>query len=290
MIDEALRAWKARGRDVGTRHGTVHVHRTGEGPHLLLLHGYPTSSYDWTPVIPLLDGYTVTTLDFLGFGLSEKPRGHDYSLFAQADIVEDVLAELGTTGPVRLVAHDMGTSVATELMARDIDGALGFELCQVVLSNGSVVIEKASLRPIQKVMRSRFGPLVSALSNRLIFTSQLAAVFSKGHPLDKQEANRYWQLLTVNDGHRQVHRLSSYLHERVRHAGRWHGAVREWPGRLAFAWGELDPVATTDVLAALRELRPDAPVETFADLAHFPQLEDPQRFTTAVRTLLSVAP
>lgn len=290
MIDEALRAWKAQGRDVATRHGTLHVHRTGEGPHLLLLHGYPTSSYDWTPVIPLLDGYTVTTLDFLGFGFSDKPRGTEYSLFTQADIVEEVLAELGTSGPVRLLAHDMGTSVATELMARDIDGSLGFELSHVVLSNGSVVIEKASLRPIQKVMRSRFGPLVSALSNRLIFTSQLAAVFSKRHPLGNEEANRQWQLLTVNDGHRQVHRLSSYLHERVRHADRWHGAVRDWPGRLGFAWGELDPVATTAVLAALRELRPAAPVETFDDLGHFPQLEDPQRFTTAVRTLLSVAP
>ena len=63
------------------------------------------------------------TLDFLGFGLSDKPRPHRYSLSEQANLVQQVVAET-TTDPVVLIAHDMGTSVATELLARDLDGRL----------------------------------------------------------------------------------------------------------------------------------------------------------------------
>ena len=55
------------------------------------------------------------------------------------------------SGPVVLVAHDMGTSVTTELLARDLQGRLPFELQRAVLSNGSVILHRASLRPVQKV-------------------------------------------------------------------------------------------------------------------------------------------
>lgn len=47
-------------------------------------------------------------MDLLGFGLSDKPRPHRYSLLEQADLVATVVAET-TTGPVQIVAHDMGT-------------------------------------------------------------------------------------------------------------------------------------------------------------------------------------
>ena len=77
-------------------------------------------------------------MDFLGFGLSDKPRPHRYSLREQAELVQAVVAET-TSNPVALIAHDMGTSVATELLARDLDGHLPFELQAGVLSNGGGV-------------------------------------------------------------------------------------------------------------------------------------------------------
>ena len=56
-------------------------------------------------------------------------------------------------GPTVLIAHDIGTSVTTELLARDIEGTLGFELQRAVLTNGSVILARASLRPIQKILQ-----------------------------------------------------------------------------------------------------------------------------------------
>ncbi len=104
----------------------IHVfRRSGSGPLLLLLHGFPSSSYDWRL---LLEGETdraVLAPDFLGFGLSEKPRDHRYTLHWQADLIEELVAPpRGWPRQVFLLAHDMGTSVATELIARDLDGEL----------------------------------------------------------------------------------------------------------------------------------------------------------------------
>ena len=58
----------------------------------------------------------------------------------------------------------MGTSVATELLARDIDGKLGMDLTEALLFDGSMIIERASLTPGQKLLRSRLGPVFTRLS------------------------------------------------------------------------------------------------------------------------------
>ena len=258
----------------------------GAGPTLLFLHGFPSSSYDFREVTERLGKRAWLALDFLGFGLSDKPRPHRYRLFEQADIVEQVVAET-VTGPVVLVAHDMGTSVATELLARDLAGALSFDLQRAVLTNGSVIIERASLRPSQKILRGPLGPLLARLTNRRSFVRGFATLFSAEHPLSPAEGEAQWALLARADGNRILHLLCAYLNERVRYAQRWHGAVRDWPKPLSFLWATADPVATTEVLAGLRELRPAGEVIELAGIGHYPQLEVPADFTKAALRLLS---
>jgi len=271
-----------------TRAGSVFVRSSpGDGPTLLLLHGFPSSSYDFTGVVQRLGDRAWLTLDFLGFGLSDKPRPHRYSLLEQADIVQDVVTETGL-GPVVLLAHDMGTSVATELLARDLSGALPFELQRAVLTNGSVILERASLRPSQKILRGPLGPLFSRLTNERGFMRGFARLFSAAHPLSKDEAQAQWALLARDDGQRILHLLCAYLDERVRFAQRWHGAVRDWGKPLSFLWATGDPVATTEVLAGLTELRPAAEVIRLPGIGHYPQIEVPDEFTAGVRTLLQL--
>lgn len=133
LTDRVL-AWEAAGSYVDVDGLRVFVRDVpGDGTPLVLLHGYPSSSYDWRLVLPLLAGRRLLLLDLPGFGLSAKPRDLTYSLLRQADLVESLVARF-TDGRVRLVAHDMGTSVATELLARDVDGRLGFGLDGVLLT------------------------------------------------------------------------------------------------------------------------------------------------------------
>lgn len=278
--------WRDGGEWVSTAAGRVFVRsEVGDGPTILLLHGFPSCSYDFRSVAARLAGRSWMTMDFLGFGLSDKPRPHRYSLFEQADLVQQVVASR-TTGPVVLAAHDMGTSVATELLARDLEGNLTFDLQRAVLTNGSVILERASLRPIQKILRGPLGGVAARLTNRRSFVRGFGRLFSPDHPLTADEAAAQWALLTHNGGNRISHLLSAYLDERVRYAQRWHGAVRDWPKPLGFVWGLGDPVATTNVLDGLRQLRPAADVVELPELGHYPQVEDPQAFTDAVLRLL----
>jgi len=282
-----VEAWGRRGHAEDFHGRCIHCfHQPGEGPLLLLLHGFPTCSYDWRQLIELLPGRAILAFDFLGFGLSDKPRDHVYTLAWQADLTEELVRRHGG-GPVQLLAHDMGTSVATELLARDIDGRAGIEVADAVLFNGSVIIERASLTPGQKLLRSRLGPLFAHLSTGWFFRQQLGSVFGESHPLSVEDSAEQWALMRFKGGNRVADKLIVYTAERERHAERWHGAVRDWPKPLSFLWGLRDPVATTHVLDGLCELRPAAPVFPLPDLGHYPQVEDPGGFLAVLSNALA---
>jgi pimeloyl-ACP methyl ester carboxylesterase len=281
-----VRQWRATGDLVAFRDDQIFVRQEGTGePRLVFLHGFPSSSYDWRATLSRLDDRATLVFDFLGFGLSDKPAKATYSLFDQADLVEHLLA--GESSPVVVVAHDMGTSVTTELLARDIDGSLSFRIAGVLLFNGSMMVELASLTWAQKVLRSRLGPVLARLSNRPVFVRQFADLFSTGHPLDPAEAEDQWELWQRAGGAKISHRLIGYITEREVNAARWHGAIRDWPGPLRLAWGMRDPVATPRVLAGLRGLRPAAPVAELPDLGHYPQLEEPGTIAGLIEDLVS---
>lgn len=282
-LSPRVRDWAESGRTEEVGEYPIHVHSTesDSGPLVCFLHGFPSSSFDWRHAFDLLPGRleaSILACDFLGFGLSAKPR-QENSLLVQADAVESLVARHGVEGrPVYLVGHDMGTSVGLELLARDIEDDLGFDLSGVLLFNGSMVQSAASPILGQRLLRGRLGPVFARLQNERFFRDQFGSVFSTGHPLTSDEATDQWQLLNYDGGGRMGHLLISYMDERERRADRWHGAIRDWQGDLRLAWGLEDPVATTNVLDAVLELRPQAPVTRLPGIGHYPQIEDPERF------------
>jgi pimeloyl-ACP methyl ester carboxylesterase len=287
QLSDRVQQWRGRGDAERFRERRIHVfEREGQDPALLLLHGFPSSSYDWRALLAEERDHAVLAFDFLGFGLSEKPRDHLYTLGWQADLTEELVRRHLEGRAVFLVAHDMGTSVATELLARDLEGRLRMELAGVLLFNGSVVVERASLTPAQRLLRSPLGPLGARLTNERLFRREFERLFSPAHPLRPEEAADQWSLICENGGRTLGHKLINYIDERVRFAGRWHGAVRDWDGQLSFAWGMRDPVATVAVLDALVELRPGAPVERLTELGHYPQIEDPAAIAAALSSAL----
>jgi pimeloyl-ACP methyl ester carboxylesterase len=283
-VGARVEGWRASGSYVAVDGSRIFVRRTeGDGPLLLFLHGFPSSSYDWRAVLAALGERATLALDFLGFGLSDKPRDVVYSLFEQADIVTRLVGD--DERPVVVVAHDMGTSVATELLARDLDGKLKFELAGMLLFNGSMIVERASLTWAQQVLRSPFGAALARLSNGPVFINQFSKLFSPSHPLSQAEGADQWALWSRAGGARIAHRLIHYIDERIEFAPRWHGALRDWPGDLRLGWGMLDPVATPNVLAGLRELRPSVAVTELPALGHYPQIEEPTVIADLVAAL-----
>jgi pimeloyl-ACP methyl ester carboxylesterase len=291
VLTEATRRWRNAGvlEEVAGR--ALYVQRRdGEGPLLLLLHGFPSSSYDWRELLALRPGNAVLAFDCLGFGLSDKPRDHVYTLSWQADAAEELVRRAGSP-PVFVVGHDMGTSVATELMARDLLGELRMDVRGALLFNGSMLLHLAKPTIGQKLLRNpALGPLASRLTTERGFRAQFSRVFSAEHPLGAAEAADQWALIDHNGGSRIGHLLINYMAERERFTDRWHGAIRDWPGPLTFTWGMKDPVARTEVLDGLRALRPQAEVLELPELAHYPQIEDAEQIAGALdAALLSAA-
>jgi pimeloyl-ACP methyl ester carboxylesterase len=285
-LTDRVRAWREHGVEEDFRDRRIHLFkRDGSGPLLLFLHGFPSSSYDWRKLLDREPDREALAPDFLGFGLSDKPRDHEYTLHWQADLVEELVRRQGTS-PVFIVAHDMGTSVATELMARDLERSLDMEVTGALLLNGSMVQDAASPTLGQRLLRSPVGPLFSRLSSERFFRQQFGSIFSPAHPLTDEEAEDQWALVCAGGGRTLNHKTIRYMEERFRHAERWHGALRAWPKSLALAWGMLDPVATERVLEAVVELRPAASVTRFQDLGHYPQIEDPRRVADVLREAL----
>jgi pimeloyl-ACP methyl ester carboxylesterase len=98
----------------------------GEGPAVVLLHGFPDSSYLWRNQIPALveGGFRVIAPDLRGFGDSSKPQ--EVEAYGMQTIVNDVVAltmALGVKRP-HVVGHDWGAAIAwmyAFLMPRRID-------------------------------------------------------------------------------------------------------------------------------------------------------------------------
>jgi len=288
MLTERVQRWRESGaiEEVLGRKLFVRRRGGGDGVLLLFLHGFPSSSYDWRPLFELRPpGEATLCFDFLGFGLSEKPPDHTYNLAWQADAAEELVRRAGSPS-VFVVGHDMGTSVATELMARDLRGELGMNMAGALLFNGSMLLHLAKPTFGQNLLRSRLGSVFARLTSERTFRAQFSRIFSPQHPLSAEEAADQWSLLTHDRGQRIAHLTIEYMAERERFTERWHGALRDWPKPLTLAWGMRDPVARTAVLDGLRELRPGVETIELPDVGHYPQIEQPELISNAIDTAL----
>ena len=283
-LTERTAHWRDRGTPFEFRGHSIHaVEQPGDGVPLLLLHGFPSSSYDWRPLLDELPTSAAIAFDFLGFGLSDKPRDHDYTLVWQADLTEAVVERFaGPGGRVAILAHDIGTSVATELMARDLRGEGKIEIVAITMLNGSIVQHVAHPTRAQRLLRSPAGAVAAKATTARTFRRGFGTLFSEQHPLTDEEATDQWSLLSYQDGHQIAHKLVRYMRERERLADRWHGAFANWNGDLSLIWGMADPVAHPGMLEALLELRTTAAATRLDYVGHYPQIEVPGRVAALV--------
>jgi pimeloyl-ACP methyl ester carboxylesterase len=270
--------WRESGRWLTVGKRKIFTLAMGEGQPVLALHGFPTSSYDYARLAPLLaDRYKVIMFDFLGYGFSDKPHHHPYSLFEQADIAQGVMAEYGLN-MIHILTHDMGNSVTLELLKRRCIG-----VGRLVMFNGSVLTKY--YRPLlsQKLLlHPVIGPLTAKLHliKRGMFARQFGSLFAV--PPSNAEIDAFWSLINYNEGVANYHRLIQYLNERKIHELRWLDALEQHLAPLTVIWGQKDPVSVPRIAQAILERRPDAHYVPLADVGHFPQWEAPERVAKLV--------
>lgn len=285
-----LSAWLERGRhhSVAGRRIFVIDHKPAHesAAPLLFLHGFPSSSFDYHLVLPqLMERRRVVLLDLPGFGFSDKPERYSYSLFEQADVVAGLIARLGLVRP-HVIAHDLGVSIACELLARRQRKLDALDLSSLTLMSAGVYDDLARVTPSQKLLQTPLGGLFVGLALGPVFKLQVQQVFAR--PVDGAELDAMWEQMLFLDGHKRMPQIASYLGERARFEERWLSALRtseDVPVHLV--WGSRDPTSRFAIAERLAEEIPGAQLTRLSKVGHYPQLEAPEETAYALQQWLA---
>jgi pimeloyl-ACP methyl ester carboxylesterase len=283
-VAAVLDAWRRRGRMVALAEGhRLFAIQEGTGPDLVLVHGFPSTSHDFAAVLPALASrFRVTLFDQLGFGFSDKPAGDtSYSLLDQGRRAGELVRALGVER-AKIVGHDMGLTVAVEMLCRHQEGSLGFRMAGLVLTNGSHLVELAHITPFQEqIMTDDGAAAFAATYDPEAFAIALRFVWAEPArtPAVDIRAIAYW--LALGDGLAILPRIARYNLERRWYAARWRPILGRAGIPVRIVWGSEDPIAVLEIGRRLAAMA-DAPLTVLEGVGHYPQMEAPGPWTAAV--------
>ncbi|KXP06815.1 alpha/beta fold hydrolase [Tsukamurella pseudospumae] len=270
---------------------TIHGHRRayrigGSGPALLLLHGIGDNSLVWEPVMErLTDRYTVIAPDLLGHGLSDRPRA-DYSVSAFANGMRDLLCYLGIDR-VTIVGHSLGGGVA---------GQFSYQYPEMVeriafVAPGGV---DHDVSPLLRLLSLPFAEQIVALTAlpgaKQVLAGALLASAALPGPL-RADAVQLRRALDRMPNTASPHAFSRTLRSVVDLRGQV-VTMRDRCYLTArvptlIAWGADDSIIPSAHAEVLRAALPEARVEVFDGVGHFPMTEAPDRFLDVLTDFLA---
>jgi pimeloyl-ACP methyl ester carboxylesterase len=289
----SLNQWQQQGKRISLLGQDIFYCTAGDEkkPALLLIHGFPTASWDWRYQWQALsENYFVITMDMLGFGFSAKPQNGDYRIAFQADLQQALLKHLNIQ-QYSILAHDYGDTVAQELLARDLDqngtsnGSKKSSISACILLNGGLFPETHKPVLVQKLLISPLGPLFARLYSYKKLQKTFAHICAKA--LSDEELQGFWTLISQQQGLRVFHKLIRYMSERRQFRERWVGALQNTSVPLALINGSADPISGAHMVARYRELVSGENIVQLPGIGHYPQLEDSQTVLAAVQSFLA---
>jgi pimeloyl-ACP methyl ester carboxylesterase len=260
-------------------HGhTVSYLAAGEGPPVVLIHGVTGSCDQWAPAARhLAKDHSVVAPDLLGHGQSAKPRG-DYSLGAYASGIRDLIVGLGHDR-VTVVGHSLGGGIAMQF-------AYQFpERCErlVLVSSGGLgpevhpLLRAATLPGSELVLPLIAGARVHSAGSAV--AGLLQRVGLHAGPDVAEMARGYGSLADADTRRAFIHTLRSVIDpmgQRVNATDRLYLAA-DLP--CLIVWGRRDPVIPVSHAGVAERGMPGSRLEIFERSGHFPQLDDPLRFS-----------
>ncbi|CAD5115364.1 DgyrCDS4343 [Dimorphilus gyrociliatus] len=297
-LTQSVLSWKKRGHYFKYKeHSIYFLKQTNDSPKtkssLVLLHGFPSFSYDWAKLLKNLENYDkfedIITFDFIGYGLSDKPRNHLYSIFEQANITDALIKHLKLKN-VHILAHDYGDTVAQELLARwNKNEVTDWNLQSVCLSNGGIFPETNFPRPTQKLLRLPYlGSFLSKLMFYGAFRRGFSEVFGPKTQPTEEEFQDYWSAIRQQAGEAISYRLLHYISERQENKERWTNALVSSKVPLHVIYGPADPVNPRGFIEFYKNTVPNSEVTVLRDhISHYPQVEDVEAFSEAFKNFLN---
>jgi len=274
LAEIPLSVWRKRSQTFDFNGRTIRYWVAGQGEPLLLIHGFPTASWDWHYLWqPLAQRNLVIACDMLGFGDSAKPLDHGYCLLEQADLQQALLEHLRVDQPVHVLSHDYGDSVAQELLARHYEGR--FHMASCVFLNGGLFPETHRPALVQKLLLSPLGWMIGRAFGRNALADSFNQIFGPDTRPSESALDDFWSLIDSHEGTRILHKLIAYVPQRRRLRDRWVYAMQQAEVPLRVIDGEIDPISGAHMVARYRELVPHADTVLLANIGHYPQIEAP---------------
>jgi len=267
--------WKQCGKYFEWRDHNVFFQRGGKGEVLLMLHGFPTCGWDWCWISRhFVERFHMVVPDLLDYGLSLNAKHKNCSIMDQADMIEALMKHRGIT-EAHILAHDVGDTVAQELIARHNESSLSFRILSSVFLNGGMFPELHRPKPVQKLLASPFGPLLARIATKKRFLNGFAEVFGSKTKPTGEHLNEFWPAVVGVNGRGSLARRIRYMAERKQHAARWVGAIINAFMPLMMINGLDDPVSGSHAADGWAKLVPKAKLARLPGIGHYPQVESP---------------
>jgi len=267
--------WRQCGKYFEWRNHNVFFQRGGKGPVLLTLHGFPTCGWDWCWISKyLVDRFHMVLPDLLDYGLSLNATLETCSITDQADMLEALMKHRGIS-ELHILAHDVGDTVAQELIARHNESSLSFRILSSVFLNGGMIPDLHRPRRMQKLLAGPFGPLLSRFANRTKFLNGFADVFGENTQPSGKILDEFWPAIKGINGRGSFTRRIRYMNERKKNAARWVGAIKNAKMPMMLINGLDDPVSGAHAADGWAKLVPKAKLVRLPGIGHYPQVEAP---------------
>jgi pimeloyl-ACP methyl ester carboxylesterase len=273
----SLDEWLASGRSFHFGGHQTFFHREGKGRPVIAIHGYPLSSWDWSRIWrPLTERWEVIAPDLLGFGFSDKPLKHTYSVLDHADRIVGLLGEQGIRR-CHVLAHDLGVSVAQELLHRAAQPGCPVSFSSVCFLNGGLFAEAYRPRLVQKLLSSPLGAVIGPRIPERAFRRAISEVFGPDTKPSDEELKLFWRIVTCSDGMKVSHLVGRFTLERVTYRDRWVAGMLKAGVPMRLVDGPADPNSGLHMARRYQELIPDPDVVLLSpNIGHWPQLEAPR--------------
>ena len=254
-------------------------------PKLVLIHGFPNSSFDYYKMIPFLeDEYHIAALDFPGSGFSDKPLdGYNYMLAENAEIVDHFVREVVGFEDFALYTHDRGVSIGLAFLGNYLDNPNpGYTVNYHFLSNSGMFLPLANLGTGQMRM---LDPDTAAqmLASRAAQTRR-----TEGEP----QSLAYSDIFAFNQGNISLIYVGRYLLERQANEVRWLENLPRSPVPVAYLWGlgdSVNPVRISHHVwdTYLNDREAQSSFWVLPTAAHYPQRDRPEEVAKIVRMALT---
>jgi pimeloyl-ACP methyl ester carboxylesterase len=258
---------------------------------LLILHGYPFNTFDFKDIWShLTSKFRVIATDMLGMGFSDKPSDYDYSFDNHVEIFLNLLSTLQIR-KVHILAHDLGNSIAQELLARNEEGKLNLEIKSIAFLNGGLFTDVYKPRLIQILLSKSpafFGKLLSKLISKKSIDKATAEVFGIHTKPTAELHSDFWDVLNYNKGKLLAWKIGRLVFSKEPNQPRWIYAMQKTLIPMCFINGPADPNSGLHMAKRYQELIPNSNVILLSEhIGHWPQIEAPIEVVQALKKFYS---